>query len=102
MQETHALPILDLPLDEIEEALGDPGPSRRSLTDATGSNQASSARSRSMPDERDAALENERRALNSSNDTTIIRDGAEATHDTRQSFLRNQASFLQQHWLARR
>ncbi|CCF50113.1 hypothetical protein NDA10_001989 [Ustilago hordei] len=100
---SQALPILELPLDQIEEAFNDsdtPHHVQSSSEPNSRPNYASEAQAMSPqpntshPDHQAPALQNERRDLNSSNDTTIIiRNGQQVGRDGGAPHLRHQSSF---------
>ncbi|GAC71449.1 hypothetical protein PANT_3c00032 [Moesziomyces antarcticus T-34] len=82
-----ALPILDLPLDQIEEAITPQLPAQASF-DPPSPRPEDSASSPQF-----TSYDTERRAFNTSNDTTIIRKSDEIANPPAASALRNQTSF---------
>ncbi|SPO24017.1 uncharacterized protein UTRI_03442_B [Ustilago trichophora] len=98
-----ALPLLDLPLDEIEEAINDPVPSRhvQSSSEPTrqppqGSVSETQASQHDLltPNYHISVPEHARRTLNSSNETTIIRKSDDETRKgAPRPFLKPKSSF---------
>lgn len=89
-----SLPILDLPLDQIEEAIGDPGTfSTRKPILGFDSDSRDSQPSGSARFVQEACPERERRAQNSSSETTIIRKSNEDGSHALGPALKPKASF---------
>ncbi|CDR99431.1 uncharacterized protein SPSC_04950 [Sporisorium scitamineum] len=92
-----ALPILDLPLNELEEAISDPQPSQDSKQSQPLSAHQNFHRSNGNASTthipKSGIPQDERRALNSSDDTTIIRGGSQGGHQAISSTLRPKTSF---------
>ncbi|TKY85544.1 hypothetical protein EX895_005706 [Sporisorium graminicola] len=93
----NALPILDLPLSELEEAINVAQPSQISTQPQPLSTHESSHRSNGHAPTTDRPNfdipHNERRALNSSNDTTIIRRNTHGDDQGIGNALRTETSF---------
>ncbi|CBQ69376.1 conserved hypothetical protein [Sporisorium reilianum SRZ2] len=94
---TSALPVLDLPLNELEEAISGVQPPRDSTQPQPLSTYESSRRSNghasTTGSPSSGASDKERRALNSSNDTTIIRRSNDGAHHGNGDTLKHMASF---------
>lgn len=100
---SQALPILDLPLDEIEEAFNDPDTPHTHVQSSSEPNPRTDhtpelGTQRPQPDsfkldQQAPATDTDCRGLNSSNGTTIIRNSQDAYRDDTASHLRSQSSF---------